>query len=188
MYPVHLRNLGIPRKQPEDRPGLFRVRRPGSGHHAHDNRWQDTEENHTHTAIHPPIQWRPQSRGLKGYGSSSSAPPTPQRSIPMENGHQEVQPSSTLERPGSMLPEGMAQRDTLQRSYGNHQRMESQQAVQAPGGKGSQDKRESSHYPSYRRTTEPEREYYDYLRITRSRQTQLFGRFTPFRHQQISGQ
>ncbi|MBW0504429.1 hypothetical protein O181_044144 [Austropuccinia psidii MF-1] len=26
-------------------------------------------------------------------------------------------------------------RDTLQRSYGNHQRMESQQAVQAPGGK-----------------------------------------------------
>ncbi|MBW0477719.1 hypothetical protein O181_017434 [Austropuccinia psidii MF-1] len=87
-----------------------------------------------------------------------------------------------------MLPEGMSQRDTLQRSYGNHQRMESQKAVQTPGGKGSQDKGESSHYPSYRRTTETERAYYDSLRITGNRPTQLSIGSKPFSQQQISDQ
>ncbi|MBW0461607.1 hypothetical protein O181_001322 [Austropuccinia psidii MF-1] len=129
MSPAYLRNLGIPRNQPEDRPRLFRVRRPGSGHHVHHNRWQDIEGNHPHTVIHPPIQWEPQTRGLEGYGSSSSAPPTPQRSIPMEHGKQEVQPSFTPGRTGRMLPEVMSQIDTLQRSYANHQRMECQKAA-----------------------------------------------------------
>ncbi|MBW0485049.1 hypothetical protein O181_024764 [Austropuccinia psidii MF-1] len=104
MFPVHLRNLGIPRNQPEHRPGLFRVRRPGSTHHGHHNRWQDTEGDHTYTVIHPPIQWEPKNRGLEGYGSIFSAPPTPQRSITMEYEKQEVQPSFTLGRTGSMLP------------------------------------------------------------------------------------
>ncbi|MBW0540336.1 hypothetical protein O181_080051 [Austropuccinia psidii MF-1] len=144
MSPVHLTNLAISRNKTEDRPGLFRVRRPGSGQHGNHNRWKDTEGSHAHTALHPPIQWELQTRGLKGYGSSSSAPSTPQRSIPMENGKHEVQPSFTLVITGSMLPEGMSQRDTLQRSYGNHQRIESQLEVQTPGGKGSQDKGEAS--------------------------------------------
>ncbi|MBW0467919.1 hypothetical protein O181_007634 [Austropuccinia psidii MF-1] len=86
-----------------------------------------------------------------------------------------------------MLPEGMSQRDTLKIASGNQQRMESQKAVQTPGGKGSQDKGKSSHYPSYRRKTEPERAYSDSFRLTRSRTTQLISAFTPFRHQQISG-
>ncbi|MBW0472490.1 hypothetical protein O181_012205 [Austropuccinia psidii MF-1] len=162
--------------------------RPGSGHHGHNNRWKETEGIHAHTAIHPPIQWEPQTRGLEGYGSSPSAPSTPQRSIPLEHGQQEVQPSFTLGRPGRILPEGMSQRDTPQISYGKHQRMESQQEVQTPGGNRSQDKAESSHHPSYRRATEPEREYSYSFRFTRSRPTQLSSGFTPFRHQQISGQ
>ncbi|MBW0539502.1 hypothetical protein O181_079217 [Austropuccinia psidii MF-1] len=83
MSPVHLRNLGIQRNQPEEREGLFRARRPGRGHFGHNGRWQDTEGNHTHSSIYFPIQQRPQSRGLKGYGSSSSSPPTPQRSFTM---------------------------------------------------------------------------------------------------------
>ncbi|MBW0490859.1 hypothetical protein O181_030574 [Austropuccinia psidii MF-1] len=78
----------------------------------------------------------------------------------MEHGQQKLQPSFTLGRPGSMLPEG----------------------------KSSQDKGESSHYPSYRRTTEPERAYSDSFRLTRSRPNQLSSGFTPFRHQQFSGQ
>ncbi|MBW0489856.1 hypothetical protein O181_029571 [Austropuccinia psidii MF-1] len=82
----------------------------------------------------------------------------------------------------------MSQIDTLQRPYGNHQRMEFHQAVQTPRGEGNQDKGESSHYPSYRRTAEPEREYSDSFRLTRSRQTQLSSCFTQLRHQQISGQ
>ncbi|MBW0587729.1 hypothetical protein O181_127444 [Austropuccinia psidii MF-1] len=82
----------------------------------------------------------------------------------------------------------MSQRDTLQRTYGNHQRMESHQEVQTPGGEGNQDKGESSHYPSYRRTAELDRAYSDSFRLTKSRPKKLSSGFTPFRHQHISGQ
>ncbi|MBW0466902.1 hypothetical protein O181_006617 [Austropuccinia psidii MF-1] len=85
MSPAHLRNLGIPRNQPEDRQGWFRTRRPETGHLGHSGGWKDTEGKNTHSAIHLPIQQKSQTRGLEGYGSSSSAPPTPQRSIPMEH-------------------------------------------------------------------------------------------------------
>ncbi|MBW0486353.1 hypothetical protein O181_026068 [Austropuccinia psidii MF-1] len=148
MSPIHLRDFGFQRNQPEDREGLSRTRRPGRGHIGHSGGWQDTEENHIHSAIHFPIQQGPQIRGLERYGSSSSAPPTAQRFISLEQGQQEVQPGIQLGRPWSRLPEDMSQRDILQRSYGNHQRFESLQAVQNSGGKGKQDKGESSHYPS----------------------------------------
>ncbi|MBW0463817.1 hypothetical protein O181_003532 [Austropuccinia psidii MF-1] len=82
----------------------------------------------------------------------------------------------------------MSQRDTLQRSYGNLQRMESHKEVQTPGGEGKQDKGESRHHPTYRRTAEPDRASPDSFRLTRSRPTQLFTGFAPFRHLQISGQ
>ncbi|MBW0482996.1 hypothetical protein O181_022711 [Austropuccinia psidii MF-1] len=106
----------------------------------------------------------------------------------MEHGQQEVQPSITLGRTWSKMPKDMSQRDILQRPYGNHQRMKSHQAVQTPGGEGNQDKGESSHYPSYRRTAEPDRADSDSFRLTRSRPTQLSSGFTTFRYQQISGQ
>ncbi|MBW0482035.1 hypothetical protein O181_021750 [Austropuccinia psidii MF-1] len=106
--------------------------------------------NHAHSAIHILIQQKSQTRGLEGYGSSSSAPPPPQRPLSMENGQQE--------------------------------------AVHTPGGEGKQDKAESSHYPSYRRTAYPDRAYLDSFRITSSRPNQLSSSFTPFRNQQISGQ
>ncbi|MBW0474996.1 hypothetical protein O181_014711 [Austropuccinia psidii MF-1] len=165
MFPVHLRNLGITRNQPEERQGLFRTRRSVTGHLGNSGGWKDTEGNHTHSEIHLPIQQKPQTRGLEGYGSSSSAPPTPQRFIPMENGKQEVQPSITLCRTWSKFPEYMSQRNTLQRPYVNHQRMKSQQAVQNPGGEGNQDKGKSSHYPSYRRKIKPGRDYSDSYRL-----------------------
>ncbi|MBW0461995.1 hypothetical protein O181_001710 [Austropuccinia psidii MF-1] len=152
MSHVHLRNLGIPRNQPENREGLFRTRRPGRGHLGHSGGWKETEGNHTHSAIHLPIKQKPQARGMEGYGSSSLAPPTPQRSFPMEHGQKEVQTGIPLGITWSKFPQDMSQRDILQRSYGNHQRMESHQTVQTPGGEGNQDKGESSHYPSYIRT------------------------------------
>ncbi|MBW0572312.1 hypothetical protein O181_112027, partial [Austropuccinia psidii MF-1] len=86
-----------------------------------------------------------------------------------------VQPGIPLGRTWSKLPEDLSQRDRLQRPYDNNQRLESHQEVQTPGGEGKQDKGKSSHYPSYRRTTE-------------SRQNQLSSGFTPFRNQQISVQ
>ncbi|MBW0570147.1 hypothetical protein O181_109862 [Austropuccinia psidii MF-1] len=167
MSPVYLKDLGFQRNQPEHREGLSTARRPGRGHLGH------SEE--------------PQTRGLERYGSSSSAPPTPQRFVSMEYGQQDVQPGISLGRTWSKLPEYLSQRDRLQRLYDNHQRLESHQAVQTPGGEGKQDKGESSHYPRYKRTTDPDRAYSNSFRLTRSRPNQLSSGFTPFRNQQISG-
>ncbi|MBW0580021.1 hypothetical protein O181_119736 [Austropuccinia psidii MF-1] len=106
----------------------------------------------------------------------------------MENGQQEVQPGIPLGRTWSNFPEYLSQRDRLQRTYGNHQRLESHQAFQTPGGDGKQDKVESSHYPRYRRTADPDRAYSDSFRLTRSSPNQLCSGLTPCRNQQISGQ
>ncbi|MBW0554780.1 hypothetical protein O181_094495 [Austropuccinia psidii MF-1] len=87
----------------------------------------------------------------------------------MENGKQEVRPGIPLGRTWSKLPEDLSQRDRIQRAYDNSQRLEFHQQVQTPGGEGKQDKRESSHYPSYRRTADPYRAYSDCFRLTRRR-------------------
>ncbi|MBW0504538.1 hypothetical protein O181_044253 [Austropuccinia psidii MF-1] len=157
--PVHLRSLGLQRNQPEDREGLSITRRPGRGHLGHSGGWQDTEGNNTHPAIHFPIQQEPQTRGMERHGSSSSAPPTPQRFISMEHGQQEVQPGIPLGRTWSKFPEYLSQRDRLQKPYCNYQRLKSHQEAQIPGGEGKQDKGESSHYPSYGRTADPDRKF-----------------------------
>ncbi|MBW0546614.1 hypothetical protein O181_086329 [Austropuccinia psidii MF-1] len=86
-------------------------------------------------------------------------PSTPHRPFSMEHGQQKAQASNPLGRTWSKFPEEISQRDRLQRPYGNHQRLESHQTVQTPGGEGKQDKGESSHYSSYRRTTDLDREY-----------------------------
>ncbi|MBW0462201.1 hypothetical protein O181_001916, partial [Austropuccinia psidii MF-1] len=109
MSPAYLRDLGFQRNQPEDKEGFSRTRIPGIGHLGHSGGWQNTEGNHTHTAIHIPIKQEPQTRGVKRYGSSSSAPPTPQRFISMEHGQQEVQPGISLGRTWSKLPEDLGQ-------------------------------------------------------------------------------
>ncbi|MBW0505831.1 hypothetical protein O181_045546 [Austropuccinia psidii MF-1] len=106
----------------------------------------------------------------------------------MEHGQLEFQPGVSLGRTCSKLLENMAQRDRLQRQYGNHQRLESHQAVQTPGGEGKQHKGESSHHPSHRRTADPDRAYSHSFRLTRSRPNQLSSGFIPFRNQHISGQ
>ncbi|MBW0484447.1 hypothetical protein O181_024162 [Austropuccinia psidii MF-1] len=161
---------------------------PGRGNLGHSGGWQGPEGNHTHPHIHFPIQQEPQTRGLEGYGSCSSAPPTPQRFISMDQGQQEVQPGIPPNRTWRNLPEDFSQRDRLQGPYGNHQRLESHQEVQTPGGEGKEDTGQPSHYPSYRRTADPDRAYSDSFRLTRSRPNQLSSGFTPFRNQQISGQ
>ncbi|MBW0543989.1 hypothetical protein O181_083704 [Austropuccinia psidii MF-1] len=149
MSPVYHRDLAFQRNQPGDREGFSRPRRPATGHLGHSSGWQNNEGDNINPAIHTPIQWRPQTRGEERHGSSSLAPPTPQGSIPMENGRQET--------------------------------------VQTPGGKGTEDKGESSHNPSYRRTVNPDRAYSYSFRLIRSRPNQLSSGFTPFRNQQISG-
>ncbi|MBW0503691.1 hypothetical protein O181_043406 [Austropuccinia psidii MF-1] len=68
MSPVHLRDLGFLRHQIEDSDGLSRTRRPGRGHPGDSGVWHDIEGNNTHSAIHIPIQQKPQTRGLEGYG------------------------------------------------------------------------------------------------------------------------
>ncbi|MBW0547085.1 hypothetical protein O181_086800 [Austropuccinia psidii MF-1] len=93
-----------------------------------------------------------------------------------------------LGRTWSKLPEDLSQRDRIHRCYGNHQRLKSHQEVQTAGGQGKQDKGESSHYPSYRRTDDPDTAYSDSFRLTRSKPNKLSSGFTPFRNQQLSGQ
>ncbi|MBW0469772.1 hypothetical protein O181_009487 [Austropuccinia psidii MF-1] len=68
MSPVHVRDLGFQRNQPEVRESLSRTRRHGRGHLGHSGGWQDTEGSHTHSAIHFLIQQEPQTRGLERYG------------------------------------------------------------------------------------------------------------------------
>ncbi|MBW0511412.1 hypothetical protein O181_051127 [Austropuccinia psidii MF-1] len=82
----------------------------------------------------------------------------------------------------------MSERDRLKRTDGNHQRLESNKEVQTPRGEGKQDKGESRHYPSYRRTAEPDRAYSDSFRLTGSRPNQPASGFTPYRNYQIGGQ
>ncbi|MBW0530404.1 hypothetical protein O181_070119, partial [Austropuccinia psidii MF-1] len=183
-----VKDLGFQRNQPYDREGLSRTRRPARGHLGNSSGWKKNEGDNINPAIHTPIQWRPQTIGLDRHRSSSSAPPTPQGPIPMEHGQQEVQPGISLGRTWRKFPEDLSQRDRLQRHYDNYQRLESYQAVQTPGGKGTEDKGELSHYPSYRRTVNPDRAYSDSFRLTRSRPNQLSSGFTPFRNQKISGQ
>ncbi|MBW0562860.1 hypothetical protein O181_102575 [Austropuccinia psidii MF-1] len=108
MSPVYLTGLGFQGNQPEDREGLSRTRRPGRGYLGHSCRWQSNEGDNIKLDIHTPIQQKPQTRGLEGYASSSSAPPTPQRFISMENGQQEVQPGISLGRTWSKFPEDLS--------------------------------------------------------------------------------
>ncbi|MBW0497471.1 hypothetical protein O181_037186 [Austropuccinia psidii MF-1] len=108
MSPVHLRDLGFQRHQPEERESFSKTRRPGRGHLGCSSGWKDIERNHTHSAIHIPIQQKPQTRGQESNGSSSSAPPTPQRPFSMEHGKQEVQPGIPLGRTWSMFPEDLS--------------------------------------------------------------------------------
>ncbi|MBW0468915.1 hypothetical protein O181_008630 [Austropuccinia psidii MF-1] len=65
MSPVHLRNLGIPRNQAEDREGLSRIRRPGRGNLGNSGGSKKTEGNHTHSSIYLTIKQKPQTRGLE---------------------------------------------------------------------------------------------------------------------------
>ncbi|MBW0559850.1 hypothetical protein O181_099565, partial [Austropuccinia psidii MF-1] len=98
-----------------------------------------------------------------------------------------IQPGISLDRTWKTFPEDLSQRDRIQRPYDNPQRLESHQEFQSPGGEGKQDKGESSHYPSYRRTTNPDRAHSDSFRLTRRRPNQLSSGFPPFRNQQVSG-
>ncbi|MBW0460720.1 hypothetical protein O181_000435 [Austropuccinia psidii MF-1] len=166
MSPVHLRNLGLSRNQQEDREGLSRTRRPGRGLLGHSSGWQDIEGNHTNPAIHFPIQQKPHTRGLGGYGSDSSAQPTSERPFSMKHGQQEVQPSIPWGRTWRKLPEDMSERDRLQNLM-----------VITKGWN-----------PTRKTTADPERAYSDSFPLTRSRPNQLSRSFTSFRNQQISGQ
>ncbi|MBW0495465.1 hypothetical protein O181_035180 [Austropuccinia psidii MF-1] len=84
--------------QPENRPGIIRIRRSDSGNYS---RCQRTQINHSHTGIHLPLEQEHQTRGPGGYGSSSSAPPTPQRHIPMKHGKKEFNLASHWEELGA---------------------------------------------------------------------------------------
>ncbi|MBW0528776.1 hypothetical protein O181_068491 [Austropuccinia psidii MF-1] len=67
MSPVHLKSLGIPRNQPEDKEGMSKTRRPGRGHLGNSGGWKDIEGNYTHSAIDFSIKQKAKARVLEGY-------------------------------------------------------------------------------------------------------------------------
>ncbi|MBW0577818.1 hypothetical protein O181_117533 [Austropuccinia psidii MF-1] len=76
MSPVHLRDLGSPRVQPDDRPRLSRTREK----------------------IHISAQQRPQTRVLVMNGSSSSSQPITDIPAPMEHRKADIKAISPLGR------------------------------------------------------------------------------------------
>ncbi|MBW0508376.1 hypothetical protein O181_048091 [Austropuccinia psidii MF-1] len=79
---------------------------------------------------------------LETHRAIASAPQTPQRPFPMEHGKQEVEPGFTLGRTWGKLLGNIFQRDILQRPYGNHQILESDQEVKTLRRERSQVKEE----------------------------------------------
>ncbi|MBW0571793.1 hypothetical protein O181_111508 [Austropuccinia psidii MF-1] len=62
-----------------------------------------------------------QTRGIYKHRSITSAPQTPQTSVPINHGKEDVQPGFTLGRIRGKLQEDISQRDSFHRPYGNHQ-------------------------------------------------------------------
>ncbi|MBW0539819.1 hypothetical protein O181_079534 [Austropuccinia psidii MF-1] len=105
----------------------------------------------------------------------------------MEDVIQGIQPRITLERTRKYWEE-LPQRNILQRNNENHQNLKLKK-VQNSERKGSQDYIKSSYYMTNGRPMEPEREYSDFLRLTRSgKPTQLPSGFTSLRNKQIRDQ
>ncbi|MBW0521508.1 hypothetical protein O181_061223 [Austropuccinia psidii MF-1] len=166
MSPIHLRDLGFQRHQPEDREGLSRTRRPGRGHHGHSGRWQEIEGNHTHSAIHIPIQQKPQTRGLEGYGSSSELHQLLKGLFQWSMDKKRFKLAFHLEELGARFQKICLReipfKDLMEITKGWN--------------------------PTRQRTSVPERAHYDSFKLPRSRPNQISSHLTPFGHQQIIGQ
>ncbi|MBW0588304.1 hypothetical protein O181_128019, partial [Austropuccinia psidii MF-1] len=127
MSPVHLTDLGFQRNQPEEREGLSRTRRPERGHLGHSSGWQNNEGDniqpcHSHSNSIETSNQRTGKTWIKFFSSTNS--------------------SRTYSN-GAWTTRGLTWHLTGQNL---------EKEVQTPGGKGTEDKRESSHYPSNRRT------------------------------------
>ncbi|MBW0486157.1 hypothetical protein O181_025872 [Austropuccinia psidii MF-1] len=107
IYPKNRRNLRVSRNQTEERLGIFNTRCLGSGYHGE---LQNTQENHYNTDIHLAIQQEPQTRGLEGYGSSSSVPPIPQIFVSMEHSQKGFEHIIKLGRTCGKLPVDVSNR------------------------------------------------------------------------------
>ncbi|MBW0519264.1 hypothetical protein O181_058979 [Austropuccinia psidii MF-1] len=172
MSPVHLRNLGFQRNQPEDRGGLSRTRRPGGGHLGDSGGWKEIDRNNTHSATPISIQ----KRHLK-----------PEDWKDMDQCLQLHQLLKDLFQ-WSIDNKRFNLASHWSELGASCQKIFPKETVQTPGGEGKQGKGESSHFPSYSRTTDPDRAYSDSFRIASSRPKQISSGFTPFRNQKASGQ
>ncbi|MBW0563921.1 hypothetical protein O181_103636 [Austropuccinia psidii MF-1] len=169
MSPLHLRNLAFQRNPPEDREGFSRTRRPGGGHLGHSGGWQYIEGNNNHSTIHitakhklKPGDWKDMDQVLQLHQLLKDL-------FQWRMDNKSFNLASHWEEVGASF-----QKICLKYIAFNTLRY-------PPKG-------EPSHYPSYRRTTDPDRAHSDSFKLTRSRESQLSSRLTPFRNQHISGQ
>ncbi|MBW0483800.1 hypothetical protein O181_023515 [Austropuccinia psidii MF-1] len=102
------------------------------------------------------LQQKPSRRGLHRIRKFNSDPSHTHTTSPMEKGRQGIQPRAPLESTCIKYPEDFPQRDIIQRTHENNQRVKFQQEVQNYERKRIQDNRKSSYYLSYREEMEPE--------------------------------
>ncbi|MBW0575191.1 hypothetical protein O181_114906 [Austropuccinia psidii MF-1] len=106
----------------------------------------------------------------------SSDAPASQRLTKMENSRQVIKPRISLETTLNKLPGNVSQQEILERTNGNKKRI----VFKTVGRKDIQDQRQSCYYPGHRREGEPEREYSDSFRVTKSlKEYNIPSGFTP---------
>ncbi|MBW0465612.1 hypothetical protein O181_005327 [Austropuccinia psidii MF-1] len=166
MSPVHLRNLGFQRNQPEDREVLSRARRPGRGHLGHSGGWQDTEENHTHSSIH--FQF---NRNLKAEDWKDM-----DQVLQLHQLLKDLFQWSMDNKKFNLASNWAELEETFQKICLKEIDFRELMLITKRWN------------PTRQRTADPDRAYSDSLRLTRSRSNKLSSGFTPFTNQQISGQ
>ncbi|MBW0504808.1 hypothetical protein O181_044523 [Austropuccinia psidii MF-1] len=166
MSPVHLRNLAFQRNQPEAREGLSRTRRRGKVHVGQSGEWQDTEGNHTHPAIHlqfnrnlKPEHWKDMDQVLQLHKL-------------LKDLFQWSMDNKRFNLASHWAELGASYQKICLKE------IEFRDIVVITKGWN----------PTRQRTADPDREYSDSFRLTRSRPNQLSSGFKSFRNQQISGQ
>ncbi|MBW0460757.1 hypothetical protein O181_000472 [Austropuccinia psidii MF-1] len=107
----------------------------------------------------------------------------------MKHGRQKILTKLPLTRTRNKFPEGFSQRDIFQRHHQIHQKVESEQEAQTPGGKGRNYQRDQRYYPIYGREMKTERSYtYSFSLTGNGKSAQLLGGFKPLRIHKVSGQ
>ncbi|MBW0520453.1 hypothetical protein O181_060168 [Austropuccinia psidii MF-1] len=188
MIPPHFKDSVFPRDYSLQRESAIRRNRDLRGKEVEVDHTDRIWQNELYFTFQDGFQHKPSRRALHRIRTYSD-PSNLQRNSPMENGRQLIQPRVPLERTSRKYLKNFPQRDILQRTHENPNRVKFQQEVQNSEKKGSQEYRESSYYLTYGEEVEPERAYCESFRLTSiGKPTKVPSGFITLRNQHISDQ